>query len=325
MSTSVTVESSNQLVELSVVICTYNRAEVLSDTLRSYSKMRLADDPCIELLVVDNNSSDRTKQVVDEFKERLPRLRYVFEPVAGLSYARNTGILEAKGALVGYVDDDVWFDPGWLEAVLDIFRQFPNASCMGGCSIPHFEGGRPDWLTDNLLGFYGSTLSGDKIKYMIYPEYPYGLNMAFKREVFNTVGPFNPALGRKKKNLLSMEETEYFFRVAQNNLKVIYTPHALLYHRIPPERTRRDWILSRHYWQGVSKVAFQQEHYPVARPRLIGQAVKTALAIMKRSSGGSLSPRAIYWHRAKRTFRRDLEQAEDKGCLRRLLDEAFLP
>ncbi len=77
---------------------------------------------------------------------------------------------------------------------------------------------------------------------------------------FAEVGLFNTFLGRKKKNLLSKEETDYFYRVTQAGLKIIYTPKALLYHRIPSERTEPSWILSRHYWQGVSNIAFKQIH-----------------------------------------------------------------
>jgi len=312
------------VIDLSVVICTYNRASVLIDTLRSYSEMRGVNDPAIELLVVDNNSNDSTVKVVDEYSLRLPGLRYVFEPAMGVSHARNTGIREAKGRLVAFVDDDVWFDQGWLEAVLQVFTKYPEASCMGGCSIPHFQSGRPVWLTDNLLSYYGSTLSGEQVKWMVYPEYPYGLNMAFRCEVFAAVGLFNTFLGRKKKNLLSKEETDYFYRVSQVGLKVIYTPKALLYHRIPSERTEPSWILSRHYWQGVSNLAFKQIHRRPSRLELLAKMFKLLSSIVLRSIGNGFWFHSDCWYIARRKFQQKLAHAEDLGKLSCLLKEILL-
>ena len=201
------INKKKYIESISIVICTYNRVKILKETLESYLTLCRPIEFKIELLIVDNNSNDETLQMVDQFMQYHPEVRYVFEPEPGLSYARNTGVKESRGDIIIYVDDDVYFDSNWLVEVGRIFKEYPDASCMGGRIIPVFEIGKPDWITDDLLTPYGLTNSGDIIKWMLYPEYPFGGNMAFKRTVFDKIDMFNPNLGRKKKNLLSNKIT----------------------------------------------------------------------------------------------------------------------
>lgn len=281
---------------ISIIICTYNRANILADTLDSYNVLHRTGSYEIELLIIDNNSSDDTLSIINKFKKKYPELRYVFEPRPGLSYARNTGIKESASDIIAFVDDDVHFDPLWLKELIKIFEDYPEASCIGGKSIPQFQTERADWIIDDLLSIYGSTNSGDKIKWMTYPEHPFGLNMAFRREVFVQVGMFDPSLGRKKKNLLSNEESELFWRISKANLKVIYTPKAIIYHQIPPERSRQEWVLNRYYWQGISSVAFDQLVSPHTKLDLIKNITSNFFELIYQASGKHWSPRKAYWH-----------------------------
>ncbi|WP_341328148.1 glycosyltransferase [Methylotuvimicrobium sp. KM2] len=281
---------------ITIVICTFNRSKILSETLKNYCSLIKSSDENVELLIIDNNSNDNTRKVCEEFIQTYPEARYVFEPTPGLSHARNTGIKEALGDIIAFVDDDVFFDPNWLIEVINIFDQYPEASCMGGKSIPTFEGGTPEWVDTELLRFYGSTNSGESIKWMIYPEYPYGLNMAFRRDVFTKIGEFNISLGRKKKNLLSNEENEIFWRVDQAGLKVIYNPKAILYHRIPKERATQEWILSRSYWQGISAFVFEQKIHSKSKLELIAEAVSLYKNLFIKLFGLTWQPKKMYWH-----------------------------
>lgn len=263
---------------ITVIICTFNRAEILDETLKSWLSVE-ATCPDVELLVVDNNSTDYTQQVVNAFHPQCPNLmRCVFEPAPGLSNARNRGIKEAHGQIVAFVDDDVCFEPNWLVEILKAFSDNPEISCVGGKSIPKFEAPVPAWMTEDLYDFYGSTRSGDHDKIMQFPEHPFGLNMAFRKEVFEQVGDFNITLGRIKNSLLSNEELDFFYRVNKAGLKVFYASKALLYHRIPTDRMDKNWILSRRYWQGISDVVYWQTTYP--RNRLI-LSLKTLLISKK--------------------------------------------
>jgi glycosyltransferase involved in cell wall biosynthesis len=296
MPAAATPTSMKNASSISIVICTYNRGDILRETLDSYATMTGAFDAGVELLVVDNNSTDQTREITTSFVESHAGVRYVFERQTGLSYARNTGIKEARGDIIAFVDDDVYFDTDWLQAVRGVFACRPDADCMGGKSIPTFDCGRPDWLSDDFLGYYGSTNSGDMEKWMVYPEHPYGLNMAFRRNVFETAGAFDPKLGRIKTNLLSGEESDLFWRIDKAGLKVRYEPAAVIYHRIPASRTKQDWLLSRHYWQGISDVCFEQLKSPKARLHLISSLFNDIAALGRASIGRDWSPRKAYWH-----------------------------
>ncbi|MBC2709798.1 MAG: glycosyltransferase family 2 protein [Desulfosarcina sp.] len=243
---------------ISVIICTYNRANILSETLESWLSIQNAG-PDVELIIVDNNSTDRTLQVVESFRPSCPsRLYYVCEKNAGLSNARNRGIEESSGDIVAFVDDDIYFEKSWLNEILKAFDDNPEISCVGGKSVPKFEAAIPDWITEDIHKQYGSTGSGKQDRLMIFPEHPFGLNMAFRKYVFSQVGNFNPILGRVKGCLLSNEELDIFYRVKKANLLVYYASKAILYHRIPRDRVDKSWLLKRYYWQGISDVIADQ-------------------------------------------------------------------
>ena len=231
---------------------------MLRDTLQSWAGVDQGNWRA-ELVVVDNNSTDSTRGVVQESQKRLEKpLGYVFEPRPGLSFGRNKGIEAACGKIIAFVDDDVYFKEDWLKEMGSTFDRHPEVDCVGGNSIPVFEAPRPDWLTDHFAMLYGSTLSGDTEKRMIFPEHPFGVNMAFRREVFERVGCFNTRLGRIKNSLLSNEEKELFYRIDRAGMHTHYSPKAVVYHRVPKDRMNQQWILRRVFWQGISKVAFNQ-------------------------------------------------------------------
>jgi glycosyltransferase involved in cell wall biosynthesis len=208
----------------------------------------------VEVLVVDNNSTDGTRQLVERLAAQDPRtIRYVFEPKQGISHARNTAVASARAAILAFADDDVVFHPDWLVRLMEAFAAVPDAHCLGGRAVPVFDGGEPPWLTPFLASVYGATALGDEPKTLRFPDHPYGLNMAFRRHVFEELGGFNPALNRGATNLISGEETELFARADRAGLKTVYTPHAIVYHRIPPARATRRWAVRRYYWAGVTR------------------------------------------------------------------------
>lgn len=210
-----------------------------------------------EMVVIDNNSTDNTEIMVQSLMSSIPNLRYVKETNQGLSYARNRGIKESKSNIVAFTDDDIEADKYWIKEMVAAFEEHPDVTCVGGQSRPVFVGGAPVWICDDLLRHYGDTRFGDQPRYLSFPEFPFGLNMAFRRNCFQTVGYFDHKLGRTKLCLLADEEKDIFYRINRANLKTFYTPYAVVYHMIPPERSKRKWILKRAFWQGVSRVIFE--------------------------------------------------------------------
>ncbi len=139
-------------MNITIAICTWNRAKLLRQTLEQMTKLRHPESISWELLVVNNNSTDNTEEVVNEFGGRLP-VRHIFEPKQGLSHARNRAISEAKGDYIIWTDDDVLVDEYWLIEYVKGFNKYPDAAFFGGPIGPWFETRPPKWIQQNFSIF----------------------------------------------------------------------------------------------------------------------------------------------------------------------------
>lgn len=239
---------------ISIIICTFSRADLLRRTLISLEK--LLDIGQAEVIVIDNNSLDDTAEVVrsciDVLKAHV-NIRYVFEPRQGLSIARNTGIEEASAPIIAFLDDDALPFISWLSHIRNAFQRYPHAAAVGGVIIPDFATDRPDWLVPSLELPYTIVNLGERER--TYPRklYPFGANMAFRLEALQDIR-FPEDLGRKGSSLLSGEETWIFRQLRKKGLDLIYIPGMTVRHYIPQERLTKEWIKRRYYYQGVSAV-----------------------------------------------------------------------
>lgn len=225
------------------IICTYNRVQYLNDTLKSIFKCDYSDLH-FELLVVDNNSEDQTKEVVQKYKKRNENIvvHYVQEPQQGLSYARNRGIKEAEAEYVVFLDDDINAGETLLTAWASFFQAHPSAAAGGGKIHVQFDDPRPHWMAHFLLPLLGHHDLGDDFK--VYPKnkFPFGGNMGFKKSIFDDIGNFNADLGRKGTSLGAQEEKELFQRIRARDKDIFYLPSAFLYHRVNKKRLTVDYI-----------------------------------------------------------------------------------
>lgn len=226
----------------------------MQDTLLACDKLLL--DINAEIIVVDNNSTDKTKQVVENWISLCPqpslKKLYLFEARQGLSHARNTGIIHAHGRIIAFLDDDAIPSENWLSSIYKAFVKYPDALALGGKVLPNFEISRPDWLAPKYETFLSIMDLGHNDQEYPTGKFPFGVNMAFRKEVFNTT-LFLTNLGRKGKSLLSGEETALFQEIARQG-KIYYIPNMYVIHFIPKERLTKKWLLSRIYAQGVSDV-----------------------------------------------------------------------
>lgn len=283
-------------VQLTVVICTYNRASVLQETLNSLLVTQADKLHKLQLLLVDNNSPDNTRAVIEQGLSLFPNATYLFERQQGLSHARNTGIAAAQHDAIAFIDDDVFFSPGWVEAVIKALDSHPEIACFAGQIAPLYEGGRPHWLPDSLEGVYSALELGDRELPLTFPHTPIGANMIIRRTVIDRIGGFDTELGRKGKNLLSNEELEFFRKADQAGFRSLYIPDACVQHRIPASRTTPEWFVRRYFWQGISDAqsAWMQESW--TRLRWIGSAFKALRSVLRLASGGNWSPLRMRWH-----------------------------
>jgi glycosyltransferase involved in cell wall biosynthesis len=226
--------------QLSVVMCTYNRGELLLPAIRSVLAQG-ATTPPFELIVVDNNSSDGTRAIIERFTQSDSRVRYVFEPRQGLSFARNAGIREARALLIAFTDDDVRVDGHWVASVVRAFDEHSGADMVGGRVLPLWPATPPGWLTTAhwaplALADHGETaipITSDR------PICLVGANLACRRSVFETVGVFTTALQRVRNSIGSLEDHEFLLRVLRAGRFGVYDPRILVHAEIQPDRLER--------------------------------------------------------------------------------------
>jgi len=238
---------------VSITIQTYNRSGMLAETLESLRWLRRPAAVDYEILVVDNNSTDDTREVVQRHGRVLtPRLRSVFEPRQGLSHARNRALAEARGDIVSFLDDDVAVDPGWLEAVCEAFDKY-EAAVVGGRAylIYPTAAGRPAWLPESREDLYSRLDHGPEP--LVGTDKPlFGLNFSVLRRQALEVGGFDSAFGRCGRSLACGEESDLLDRIRRAGGVVVYEPKAIVGHRVPPERLTKKWLLRRVYHGALS-------------------------------------------------------------------------
>lgn len=302
---------------ITIVICTHNRSAVLKDSLDSFSMVEMSSSDDVELIVVDNGSRDSTNETVRRWISKSNvNCRYVFEAELGLSNARNRGMREALGQWIVFVDDDVYFDRHWLEEIKSRIAFSPDAACISGAVLPHYEAGRPTWLDPdpewlNMEGMFSITLFGSEERYLGPTETPVGANLAFRLQELKALGGFSGVLGRHGNNLLSKEESELYFRFNRAGYFAVSAPKAIVHHRISAERTTKKWLLRRFYWQGISQVLFEGLTCPRARGEILRIVILDMSQLRSFLLGDSWSPLRIYWqvrgwrfyHRAFATYK----------------------
>jgi glycosyltransferase involved in cell wall biosynthesis len=259
--------NNNNKMDASVIVCTYNRADSLSRTLKSLQAQVLRAGVQWEAVIVDNNSSDRTREVVENFEAHFPRLRYTREPKQGLAHARNHGIAAARGAVLLFTDDDVAPEPDWVQRILDGMSTTGCEAC-GGYIAPVWESPPPAWLTERFYGFLAIRAERSDT-YEITPGTlpPFGANMAFRRAVLERLGGFDVLRGRLGHVLAGGEDIDMFDRVLASGGKVMFFGNARVHHSV--ERGRLTKRYFRRWRYQSSRNLAERRGFPGKR-RLLG-------------------------------------------------------
>jgi glycosyltransferase involved in cell wall biosynthesis len=247
------------MAEISIIVPTRNRAGILNNLLNSIA--RVADFPQgVEIIIVDNGSMDKTKDLCYSVAERFPSLdfRYFYDDMPGLLTGRHRGAQEARGEILAYLDDDVLLTPTWFDALQDAFRD-PNVVLVGGPSTPVFEAAPPGWLQAFWTEFEGGRqcecLSliecGDAVQ-PADPCYVWGLNFAIRKKTLMDCGGFHPdcildALQRYQGD----GETGLTLKIKDAGLAALYHPQLAVKHVIPKSRLTPHSLERRGFYQGV--------------------------------------------------------------------------
>ena len=261
------MDSETSTQDCSIIICTRNRAESLQRTLSAVLQQRYDTDR-LEIVVVDNASTDHTKSIVESCLAESPfRVRYVVESRVGLSHARNRGVEQASGGIVIFLDDDAFpAKASWVQQLVSAYAD-PRVGAAGGDLVPVWpHGKRPEWMHDQLLYSLGLTrFDHADTTETHYPLYPWGANISYRKERVERLGGFSPRLGRQGGQPLSGEETELCLRLEQTGDKVVYVPGAVVHHDVAPEQLTTESIKHYAVYQGISEARIEVANFTRAR------------------------------------------------------------
>jgi len=243
-------------MQFSIVIPTYNRADELRETIRSIARLNVAGD--WELLVVDNNSPDHTRAVVEGERAAFPApLHYLFEPEQGRYAALNAGIRAARGKIIATTDDDARVEPDWLTRAAAGLEAH-GCDYVGGKVLPLWKAHRPAWLP-HRPGCHWSVLAlqdhGDAPREFGVNglPWPLGINTATRREAFEKTDLFDNRLGRKAGTLRNQAQREWHLRARAAGLRGFYVPEMVVHHVVEAERMTRRYFWRWYYWHGISR------------------------------------------------------------------------
>ena len=252
-------------MDATVLIATYNRAALLDETLSSLAKMRVSSTLAWDVIVIDNNSTDGTRAVVDRHMAGFPvRLRYLFERKQGRSSALNAGIAAAEGAALVFTDDDVRVADGWLEAaVAPLLADNGAMAYSGGPVHPIWGADPPAWLDLSRGDLWGTVAIQDHgAAPFIYEDrrkVPLGANMAARRDMFERIGAFRADLGRTAgRFVLGQEVPELLLRARAAGLRGMYVPAMQVQHHVPAARLTRRYFRRWWFGKGISRAALER-------------------------------------------------------------------
>ncbi|MEN6384985.1 MAG: glycosyltransferase [Phycisphaerales bacterium] len=236
--------------DITVIIATYNRAETLNETLNSMSKVDSGGIKA-EFVIVDNNSTDNTKEVILKWHERL-NTKYLFEKIPGQNPARNRALKEIKpGKIIVFTDDDVVPNVNWFKTIMQSTEQWPEYSIFGGRIYPLWPVNTsfPKWAEDDSIQSFGFAVHNYKTHQCVYEknDYPFSPNFWVKRDVFNNNRMFDNRIEWHPKNRIMATETVFFRDLVNEGYRIVYCPESVVGHKIKPEQLKIGSILERSY------------------------------------------------------------------------------
>lgn len=238
---------------VSLVICTYNRAQYLPKVLDSIKQQTCAVDQ-YEIVLINNNCTDNTEAICKSFERENPELKfnYLIESNQGLSYARNRGYKEAKYDIVAYLDDDAFIAKDYVEVMLHAFAN-NTIDALGGKILLSYEDTPPKWenkYVNSILGYFNK---GDAPFMFTREDFPRGSNMVFHKQILEQVEGFNVRLGRTGGNMNGGEEKDIFNKIYDAKGRVMYAPDLIVYHTVPLFRTKIDFVKKQAHGIGVAE------------------------------------------------------------------------
>lgn len=239
------------MIELSIAVCTYNRADVLPKCLESLAD-QTTDAELFEVLIVDNNSTNDTKRITEDFCKKHNNFKYILEEKQGHSQARNRAIAEAKGKYLAYIDDDAIANKDWAKSILDCFAK-TDADVVGGPVEPFIDSEKNYNIESHKFD------CGNERKRMVPPKFDFGFstcNVCFKKSLFDEVGLFSEDFGIVNGKLQMGEDSEMGYRLLKAGKKFYYEPNMKVRHKLRLKELEFIGSLKRSYnvGAGIGKI-----------------------------------------------------------------------
>jgi glycosyltransferase involved in cell wall biosynthesis len=249
---------------VSLIVCTYNRAMLLGRVLDSILKLSWPAYVGYEIVIVDNNSQDNSRKIVENFSLKMNVL-YAVEKKQGKTYALNRALSIANGELLLFTDDDTILYPEWASAFVNAAARFPDAGWFGGRVKPDWGDSAPSWYREEtavaLSGYFGDYDLGTTSRhYLPDDKLPLGASLAIRREVFNKIGGFRTDLGPRGKLRGVGDETEFLERAVGAGFKGYYAAEACVLHHVGPERLTLSGLLNYGIGKGLNQYRIGTEN-----------------------------------------------------------------
>lgn len=247
------LNSSRIKPSLCVGICTYSRYNLLPFAVDSVLRQDTSGLE-VSVVIVDNSPDALLAKDNSKRYENSPNVTYLYEPIPGVSNARNVAANATQADIICYLDDDAVAHPGWLISIAKAFQSFDNVGIVGGPIAPIWDAPRPEWLHESLLGYLSAVDWGGELRLASNEEWFAGANIAFRRIAVLDNGGFDVSLGRigSGASLLSNEETKLVKTLKSSGYSAVYAADARVDHLIEGHRLTQTWFKRRVIWQSVS-------------------------------------------------------------------------
>ena len=265
------METTSSTVDLSLLVCTYNRCEDLRELLETAVAQETEGRFNYEVVVVDNNSTDKTRAVVEEFIDAGHKnLRYLFEEQQGKSHALNTGLKAVRGWAYVITDDDFLLPPDWARGIYDGFREQPDVAFVSGKVLPLWQAEPPAWLTNRHWSALAMADYGDKQFITDESNQICLLACAFRVADVVAVGGYHGELGPQKGRTGATEDLDLLIRLWKSGRKGLYLPHVSFRHKATADRLTKSYHRRWHRDHGRSYAIMRSEETEVGARRFLG-------------------------------------------------------
>jgi GT2 family glycosyltransferase len=283
-------------MELTVCICTHNRARYVHDCLDGLTRQTLGPDR-FAVLLVDSGSTGDAPAELAKLAGHIPNVQLIRVDHPGVSAARNAGAWACRTPYIAYIDDDAIPAAGWVECILAAIAADPRPpAVLAGRILPKWEAPLPPWWPRSLRGVLSiiETEGQGEFRRPGLPANlaPYAANMVLHVPCLRAIGGFPATAGRYGTALLSDEEVQVAWRLQEAGHPVRYDSRLVVHHQIQAGRLTPEWLLSRLYWQGASTVL---THRQLQRPGRVWRELPRRLAVTLLCAPAGLLPRHATW------------------------------